>query len=503
MRAVVLVGALVVVLNPIAAIAASCEGLSTLTLKNATIEHAQVVGAGQFTPPATGRNTAAAPYSDLSSFCRVAVTLKPTADSNIQMEIWMPVANWNGKFDALGGQGWVGSINYAGLRDGVARGYATASNDSGHVGGTGRFALDHPEQLIDFAYRSAHEMTAAGKTIITAFYTTSARRSYFDGCSTGGRMALTEAQRFPNDFDGIIAGAPANFSSHQAAQMLSVARAVHADDASFIPPAKFPLIHAAALQACDASDGLKDGVISNPIECSFDPKVLQCAGQDGPTCLTAPQVAAARQIYAPLVNPRTKQTIFPGLLPGSELGWGLLAGPQPQSFPLEIYQDIVFRNPDWNYLMLDFDKDVARAEHAYDGIMDAIDPDLRPFFRHGGKLLQYHGWSDQAVAPKNSVNYYESVLMKLSDMRVDDSYRLFMVPGMGHCTGGEGTSSFDMLAALDRWVEDGHAPTSIAAARKRNGAVDRTRPLCPYPQDAVYTGSGSSDDAANFVCKAQ
>ena len=225
--------------------------------------------------------------------------------------------------------------------------------------GTGTFALDHPEQLVDFAYRSAHEMTLAAKAIVSAFYGNGPRFSYWDGCSTGGRMALTEAQRFPDDFDGIIAGAPANFSSHQAAQMMSVALAVHPsppkasarlaeggqDDASYIPPAKYSLIHQAVLEACDLRDGVKDGVLEDPSRCAFDPKVLECKGDDAVSCLTPAQVVAAQKIYAPIVNPRTRQPIFPGLSPGSELAWGTVAGPQPLAFPREIYQFIVFRDP--------------------------------------------------------------------------------------------------------------------------------------------------------------
>ena len=495
--------------------AAACDALSTVVLRNGKVTLAQEVAAGAFVPPATGRGRggAPAPYADLPAFCRVAATLRPSGDSAINVEVWLPAAGgsapWNGKLEALGGQGWAGTIGYAGLRDGLRRGYAVTATDSGHTGGAGIFALEHPEQLVDFAYRSAHEMTLAAKTIVTTFYGSGPRLSYWDGCSTGGRMALTEAQRFPEDFDGIIAGAPANFSSHQAAQMMSVALAVHppsreasADEASYIPPAKYSLIHQAVVEACDARDGAKDGVLEDPTRCDFDPGTLECKGEDAATCLTPAEVSAARKIYAPIVNPRTRETIFPGLSPGSELAWGTVAGPQPLAFPREIYQFIVFKDPMWDYKMLDLDRDVARAEKAYDGMMDAINPDLTAFFKRGGKLLQYHGWSDQAVAPANSVNYYNSVVRKSGgDGRVQQSYRLFMVPGMTHCAGGEGTSSFDALAALERWKEQGQAPAHIPASRMAGGVVNRTRPLCPYPEVATYKGAGSIDEAANFVCK--
>ncbi len=396
--------------------AGACDALSKVALRSGTVTITQDVAAGTFVPPATGRGRGGtpAPYADLPAFCRVAVTLRPSADSAVNIEVWLPVAAgngaWNGKLEALGGQGWAGTIGYAGLREALRRGYAATATDSGHTGGTGAFALEHPEQLADFAYRSAHEMTLAAKAIVTAFYGRAPKFSYWDGCSTGGRMALTEAQRFPDDFDGIIAGAPANFSSHQAAQMMSVALAVHQDEASYIPPAKYALIHQAVLDACDARDGVKDGVLEDPSRCDFDPKVLECTGDDSATCLTKAQVTAARKIYAGIENPRTKQPLFPGLAPGSELAWGTVAGPQPLGFPQEIYKYVVFRNPEWDYRTLDLDADVARAEKAYDGMMDAVNPDLSAFFGHGGKLVQYHGWSDQAVAPANSVNYYKSVV---------------------------------------------------------------------------------------------
>jgi feruloyl esterase len=495
---------LVVLATPASVQAATaCGIMATMEIRGGMVTAAEPVAAGAFVPPANGRGRGApAPFADLPAFCRVSAVLRPSADSAIKIEVWLPDSGWNGKLEAIGGQGWAGSIGYPALRAALQRGYAAAATDSGHTGGEGTFALEHPEQLADFAYRSAHEMTVAAKALAARFFGTAPRLSYWDGCSTGGRMALTEAQRFPEDFDGIVAGAPANFSSHQAAQMMSVALAVHRDQASFIPPAKYPLIHQAALAACDARDGVKDGVIEDPSRCSFDPKLLECKSGDAETCLTAPQVAAARAIYAPIVNPRTKQDLFPGLAFGSELGWGLLAGPQPLAFPREIYQFIVFKNPAWDYRTLDLDRDVMRAEKAYDGMMDAVSPDLTAFFGRGGKLLQYHGWSDQAVAPGNSIRYYESVAKKDGGLaRVQESYRLFMVPGMTHCVGGEGTGTFDALAALEQWREMGTAPTRIPASRVSNGTVTRTRPLCPYPQVAAYTGTGSTDEAANFVCR--
>jgi feruloyl esterase len=500
-RVVVSIAALLIAFAATNVLAATCESLSALALPNAMITLATPIAPGAFTPPAGGRGRGPTAYADLPAFCRIAATLTPSSDSEIKIEVWMPVNGWNGKLDVLGGQGWAGSIGYAGMRDALRRGYATTSTDTGHTGGSGAFALDHPERLVDFASRAQHEMTIKAKSIVAAFYGSAAKFSYFDGCSTGGRMALTEAQRFPDDFNGIIAGAPANFSSHQAAQMLSIARAMHDDEASYIPPAKYALLHEAVLNACDALDGVKDGVIENPTQCHFDPGAIECKSDDAAMCLTPKQVVSAHKVYAPLLNPRTKHVIFPGLAFGSELGWGLLAGPQPQSFPNEIYRDIVFKDAHWDYKTLDFDRDVTAAEKTAGGIMDAVDPNLRAFFARGGKLLQYHGWSDQAVAPENSINYYKSVSRVVGGKQVDQSYRLFMVPGMGHCGGGDGTSTFDLLTSLDAWVDRGQPPDRVLASRVRNGATDRTRPLCRYPRTAAYTGSGSTDEAANFVCR--
>jgi feruloyl esterase len=502
--------------SPRPAAAASCESLLSLSLPKATVTMAQVVPPGDFTPPARGvpgpgaapgqgggrGRGAAASYKDLPAFCRVGLTLVPSTDSDIKMEVWLPVTGWNGKFEASSSAGWAGSINYGTMRDTLRRGYAVTSNDSGHVGGSGTFALGHPERLVDFAWRAEHEMTVKAKAIVEAFYAAPPKFSYWEGCSTAGRMALTEAQRFPADFDGIIAGAPANFTSHQIVQQLWIGQAVHRSDASLIPPSKFGLIHGAVVEACDALDGVKDGVIENPGRCAFDPKVLACKGDDAPTCLTAAQVETARAIYSGVKNSRTGQLVFPGLEPGSELGWGQLAGQQPQAFSREMFQNVVFNDANWDYKTLNFDSDVVTAEKAYNGIMDAVDPDLKAFFGHGGKLIQYHGWSDPALAPESSINYYKSVLSAMGGAgKVSDSYRLFMVPGMAHCAGGEGTSTFDMLGSLEQWVEQRKAPAQIPASRVINGAVDRTRPLCPYPQVATYKGTGSTDEAANFACK--
>jgi feruloyl esterase len=486
--------------------AASCESLASLKLPDTTITLAQTVQAGSFAPAAGPRGGGGGnvpnPFRAMPTFCRVAATLKPSPDSDIKIEVWLPESGWNSKFQAVGNGGWTGSIPYPALAAGVQRGYATAGTDTGHEGGSGSFALGHPEKLTDFAYRAVHEMTVKAKSIIDAYYGNNPKYSYWNGCSSGGKQGLKEAQRFPNDFDGIIAGAPAAYWTHLTASAAWVGQAVNRTESSYIPPAKYGPIHNAAINACDANDSVKDGVIDDPKKCKFDPKVLQCRDGDGPDCLTAGQVETARAMYSPVVNPRTKETLFPGFEPGSEMGWSIVAGPRPTSLGIDHWKYVVFKDPNWDYKTMDFDKDVALGDKLDNGAINAIDPNLAPFFSRGGKLLQYHGWADPLIPPQSSVDYYNSVLKTMGGAaKVNDSYRLFMVGGMGHCAGGDGPANFDMLSALEQWVEKGSAPASIPAAHVSNGKPDRTRILCPYPQVASYKGSGDPNDAANFVCK--
>jgi feruloyl esterase len=509
--------------------AASCESLSSMTLPNTTITLARFVEAGAFVPPVSVGTTApqgpaappvpagasaprgpAAPtaaaqaFRDLPAFCRVTATLTPSTDSDIKVEIWLPVSGWNGKFEAVGNGGWAGVISYGALATALRRGYATASTDTGHAGsaGDGSFAFNHPEKLVDFAYRAIHEMTVQAKAVIDRHYGSAPRTSYWNGCSTGGRQGLKEAQKYPADYDGIIAGAPANFMTHLSAQALWVAQAVLKDPASFIPRGKYAAIHRAVLDACDALDGVKDGVLEDPARCHFDPKAMQCTGEDTSTCLTAAQVEAARRIYAPAKNPRTGAEIFPGMAPGSEMGWaGLAGGPGPMSISNDHYRFVVFKNPSWDFKTMDFDKDVALADGQDEGLVNATDPNLKAFFSRGGKLLMYHGWTDQLIAPRNSINYYQSVAKALGGVeKVADSIRLFMVPGMAHCAGGDGTNTFDSVTVLEQWVEQKMTPAQIPASHMTGGVADRTRPLCAYPMVATYKGAGNTDEAANFVC---
>lgn len=486
---------------PLAA-ATSCEQLAKLALPHATVTLAQSVAAGQLTLPAGAvpRFPGAPPpdFSKLPAFCRIAATLKPTTDSDIKIEVWMPAQEaWNGKLESVGNGAWAGNIVYRDLASAISGGYAAASTDTGHTETTAAFAIGHPEKLIDFAYRAVHQMTAAAKAIAAAYYGQAPTRAYFNGCSTGGRQALTEAQRYPDDYDGIIAGAAANYPSHLQGAQVWTTRITN-EGGGYIPPAKYPVIHDAVLAACDALDGVKDRVLEDPRRCHFDPQTIACKGADAPTCLTAAQVEVVRKIYA-----GPGPSLFPGLEPGSELGWATLSGPKPMALALETYRDLVFKDPGWDYMKFDAARDIAAADKIIGPLMDATNPNLRPFFAHNRKLLMYHGWADPGIAPQNSVNYFTSVEDVLGgQLKAANSIRLFMVPGMGHCAGGDGTDNFDKIGALDTWVETNAPPARILAAHKTKGIVDKTRPLCPYPETAHYKGSGSTDEASNFVCAA-
>jgi feruloyl esterase len=479
----------------------SCESLGALKPLHTTVTRAQGVRAGAFTGPAGRGSDREAVFKSLPAFCRVEATIRPVTDSEINIEVWLPVSGWNGKLQSVGNGAWAGTINYPGLSTAVAGDYAAAATDTGHSGNTGSFAIGHPEKVVDFAYRSVHEMTVAAKAIITAFYGNPARYSYWNGCSIGGRQALAEAQRYPNDYEGILAGAPANYVTHLQGQQVWAAQQAHLSEASVIPPAKLAALHEAALAACDALDGVKDGVIEDPTRCHFDPKVLLCKANDGPSCLTAPQMELALKLYAGPRVPTTGKQIFPGLEPGSEIGWSSLAGREPMALAVETYQYLVHQDARWNYQTFELEKDIALADRTLAATMNSTNPHLDRFFEHGGKLLLYHGWADPGIAPENSVNYYTSVI-ELAGADAADSIRLFMVPGMGHCRGGDGTDTFDGIGALDQWVASGKAPDQIVASRVRKGVIDRSRPLCPYPQVARYKGAGSTDDASHFACGA-
>ena len=480
---------------PSAVDAATCESLTSLPVKNGTVTLAQTVAPGAFTPPSgrTGGPGNANAFARLGEFCRVALTLKPSPRSDIKAEVWMPSSGWNGKLQVVGNGGFAGTISYPAMAVALAAGYATASTDTGHTGPSSN-TFANEDVLVDFAHRAIHETTVAAKRTIDGFYGNAPRFSYFTGCSTGGRQALTAAQRYPDDFNGIVAGAPASHTSTQAFGQIWFAQAL-ADPAGGLPREKLTLVHDAVLNACDALDGARDGVLENPLACTFDPKALACkAGSDPASCLTDAHVTAVQKVYAGPTNPRTGQQIYVGLERGSEPGWN----PVPVGYAVDYFKYIVFKDPSWDPKALNYDAHVAQAASGGNVIFDANNPDMSAFTKRGGRLILYQGWGEPGIPPANLVRYYGEIQSKTSNAK--DAVRLFMVPGMGHCGGGTGVNTFDMVTPLDQWVTTGKAPSEVPASRVRNGASDRTRPLCAYPQIAIYKGSGSLGDAANFAC---
>jgi feruloyl esterase len=493
-----------------AAIAApqTCESLAKLSLPGVTITSAISVPAGMFSYPS------ARAAVTVSALCRVSGFVKP----EVNFEVWLP-ANWNRKFLMVGNGGLAGTIAYAAMLTPLARGYATASTDTGHIADTdGHWAEGHMERVIDFAHRAVHVTTQAGKAITSAFYGAAAERAYFSGCSQGGQEALTEVQRYPQDYDGVIAGDPANYWTHlYMGGHLWIALALDTDPAGYIPSSKTQMIGEAVYAACDALDGIKDGILNDPRKCHFDPGTLLCPQNvakdgDAPNCLTAAQVETVQKIYQGGRTSDGKQ-IFPGILPGSEAGQGgwttWITGAQPGrgshiTLGMPFLRHVAFEDPNWDFRTFRFDRtegmdsDADFIDAKLGPIFNNINPDLKAFQSHGGKLIQYHGWSDPDISPLNSINYYQSVEKTMGDPR--SFYRLFMAPGMFHCNGGPGPNVFDAVTALEQWVEKGVAPDQIVATHATNQVVDRTRPLCPYPQEAQWKGTGSTDQAENFAC---
>ena len=515
--------------RPVAA--ASCDSLARLVLPHVSVTLANLVEAGTFVqfPAGRGGGGAAAapagpaggarggggqgaaptgPFADLPAFCRVLATLTPSIDSDIKMELWMPAPEaWNGKLRGTGNGGLGGgaAIPPGALANGVRLGYATAGNNTGHEGDS-RYAIDHPEKIKDFGYRSAHEMTVASKALIKAYYEKEPTYSVMAEGGGGTIAALSSAQRYPEDYDIIaVTGMSSHLTRHTFGQMWYW-QATHKDAASYIPAEKLAVLHEGALNACDALDNLKDGIIGHVEKCKFDPIVLQCKGAEGPTCLTAPQVAAARKIYQGPINSKTKQELYSPMYPGSESGWGQLAGGEaPLGIPLEFFKYYVFRDPGWDYKTrpVDFDNDTTLADRPEIQPVNAVDPDLTKFFGRGGKLLLVDGWADTAVPPKVALNYYKNVVATTGAKAVKESMRFFMVPAMGHGPGTNGAENinFNALDTIEEWKRTGKAPDTLIVTHYKNGMEVGKRLVCQYPQVAMYRGSGNTEDPASYQCR--
>jgi feruloyl esterase len=511
----------------------SCEQLAQLALPNTKITSAQTIAAGAFSPPPAGAPWLMGDpslYKQLPAFCRVTADDKPTPDSDIKIEVWMPSSGWNGKFRGQGNGGFAGEIDYRALGVAILQGYASASTDTGHAasGVDATWALGHPEKIIDFAYRAIHEMTSLGKATVKAFYGDAPKHSYFANCSNGGRQALMEAQRYPEDYDGILAGAPANYWTHLLTSALWDAQATTLDPDSYIPSSKIPAIAHAVLATCDAKDGVKDGILNDPRQCHFDPAAMLCKQGNSDSCLTKPQATALKKLYEGARDSNGKQ-IFPGFVPGAEEGqggWGTwITGNEPGKallflFGSGFFGNMVYGQADWDYKKAKLDDAVAAADQKFAAVLNSTEPNMKAFQAHGGKLILYHGWNDAAISPLNAINYYESVLTAMGKQQADSFVRLYMVPGMQHCAGGPGPDEFgefgispvndpqhNIYLALEEWAEKGTVPSTLIAS-KVDGAipagpgakVKMTRPLCAYPQKAKYKGAGDPNEAASFAC---
>ena len=506
-----------------------CESLLQLTVPAAKVAAARLIAPGSYMPPKSeGAVGGAGLYKSLPAFCRVGIISTPSHDSDINIDVWLPANGWNGRFQAVGNGGFAGYINYRGMAIAIREGFATASTDTGHKGGStdAAWALNHPAKVADFGYRAVHEMTAAAKAEIRAFYGNAPRYSYFGSCSNGGRQALMEVQRYPKDYDGVIAGAPANYWTHLLSSALWGEKAMTESPASYIPSNKIPAIAAVVNAACDRKDGVRDGILNDPRECHFDPGTMVCKGADSNSCLTAPQATTLKKLYRGAYDSRGQQ-VFPGLLPGAEGGddgWqAWITGPQLGkslmfAFGTGYFANMVYNRAGWSYRAANFDDAVRMADAKTASLLNATDSNLRPFESRGGKLVIYHGWNDPAISPLNTISYYHAILRTLGEKEMNSFVRLYMVPGMQHCEGGPGADSFgvsgelvqgdarhDLKTALRDWVEKGTAPGTIIATKyEASGSrrVEMTRPLCPYPQAAKYKGSGDTNNAANFACVA-
>jgi feruloyl esterase len=488
----------------------NCESLKTLSTPQTTVMSADVVPAGVFVPPppppgapapppprgnapaAAARQAAPEP---IPQHCRVKLTLKPTPDSNIYSELWMPTDNWNGKLLVVGNGGFAGSIQgYGDMQVALRLGYATAATDTGHNaadGPNGMFALGHPEKIVDFAYRALHDTTVESKRLIKSMYDRNAQYSYYKGCSTGGRQAIMAATRFPDDYDGIIGGALANrhIHMHTAGSARQIVLARNPDMA--ISPEKAQMVTEAVMNKCDT---LHEGFLNNPQQCTFDVSSLLCKGAESNECLTQPQLKAVEMFYGGLKNSKG-EIIFAGQVLGNPLT------PQRSNQTVNVIDTVriwAFQNKDYDWHSFDLDRDMPIIDKKI-GFVDATDPDLKKFRGHGGKLLLYAGWADTTITPKNTVEYYQSVVKKMGANETKDFTELFMVPGMGHCRGGNGPDTFDTIGTLEKWREKGVTPATIAATNRNSGL---SRPLCPYPQYAKYKGTGDLKDAANWSCVA-
>jgi feruloyl esterase len=501
-----------------AASAGSCESVVTLRLAKTTLA-TQSISDSTYSPSSD------IPRMSVAPFCRVAGVSQPVSGSRIGFEVWLPKKDWNGRLKMFGNGGYSSALPYAEMAAHLKEGYAVVGTDTGHTGEGPDFGLNRPEAIIDWGYRAVHTSIANAKRVVAEFYGRNARFSYFKGCSTGGHQALMEAQRFPEDFDGIVAGAPGNNRTHLNAGFLwqFVQNQVRGGQPRQIVPArKLAMLGKAAYAACrkqngaDAGGLASDPFLNDPLSCNVDPAALLCGGAETDECLTSAQVAVVKRMYDGAVNPRTGERIFFGWPAGSEAGWSQYwADPQNPAEPAraDFWRYWAFKDPQWNWQRFDFDTDMKRADDQLAGTINAMDANLDKFRKKGGKLIQYHGMADPVTPYADSITYQQRVLMAQLQSRgfayleeatraTGEFYRLFLAPGMGHCSGGIGAAPSDLEPAIEKWVERNEAPVFLLGVRNAGGVAGKgfTRPLCPYPQVARHNGTGAPDDAASFSC---
>lgn len=496
------------------ALAQDCAALANVALDEGRVTGATLVQAGAFTPPGppgAPSGTGGNPYADVPAFCRVEATLNPTEDSDIRVEAWLPAENWNGKYVGIGNGVWAGQLSLSQLADPVARGFAAATTDTGHEGnGLGaEWAVGHPEKLADFGHRAVHLMTVTAKQLIDAYYGQPAQHSFWDSCSTGGRQGLMEAYRYPEDYDAISSMAPANPMTDLMTQSMWANWVNKRSEGAQLDPDKLALVHEAVLSRCDALDTLEDGVIGRPQACDFDPASLVCETAGGDACLTPAQAEAMQAIYDG-VRASDGRQLLPGWPRGAERQLTVVVmGEKP--FPAATsYFELLVHGDDsgWDWKQMDYANELEAARAYGADILDVPATGLEAFFARGGRLLLSHGWNDGLIPPGNTLALHRELSASLDEEKREEQLRLFMAPGMEHCGGGEGPNSFDTLGTLDAWVQSGRAPNRIIATRVATPGPDAaplppmTRPLCPYPQVAVYDGQGDTAEAASFRCEA-
>lgn len=485
--------------------AARCAALVGQALGGATIEKAEYL--------AKGSVTISPLVKAVNDICRVSARATPVAGSDIKVRIWLPT-NWNGKMLGIGG---------AGLNGGFAaewfiavppmnEGYAIFVTDAGHepLEDDAKWALGQPEKIKDYGYRASHVGMVATRAVIASYYGQSPTRAYFQGCSNGGRDALIQAQRYPQDWDGIIAGAPANDWTGIMTTFAYTAQIADPYRRAGLLGPKLKLVHDAVLKQCDTADGIKDGLISNPTKCHFDPSVLQCKAGTGSSCLSKPEVNVLRTLYSG-VRTGDGKLVMPGFSAGSELDWAPWFTRSDAQVPggmQEVFRYMVYDNPSWSWKSFNIDRDYPAIKRKLAPIIDATDTDLRPFAKRGGKLLMYHGWEDTLIPTGNTIRYFEAVRTRLGTRA--DQARLFTVPGLAHCFGGSGPNVVNYIDALDKWVEGGKAPERLTASKYENGLAAlialptkllQTRPVCAWPKTPHYKGAGAVDQESSFVCR--